>query len=68
MPDLAWIDELPPLLTLQEVARFTRTSTKTIRRRISQGRLPVCRLAHGGSARVLIHRSAFKLMLEQGVL
>ena len=63
--ELAWIDKLPHNLTVSEVAEVIRTSVKTVRRRIEQGRLRACKLTEGGSARVLVPREEIRRLFTE---
>ena len=67
LEELSWIDALPPYLTLQEVAKHTRTSVKTVRRRIDEKRLRACKLTEGGSARVLVPRSEIRRIFVEAM-
>lgn len=63
--DLSWVDELPANLTISEFAKVTRTSIKTVRRRIKAGLVRATRLRTAGSSRVLIPRSELRRFLQE---
>lgn len=67
---LAFIADLPALLTKREVAKLLRMSERSVDRYVTRGRLRVIKLhaGAGGSARVLISRDELARFLEQSML
>jgi excisionase family DNA binding protein len=62
------LPDVPALATLPEAAHALRTSTRTMRRLISMGRLQVVKLRIGGSARVLVPRVELERLVCESVL
>jgi excisionase family DNA binding protein len=63
-----WVEQilegLPPLLDLKETAAVLRCSTRSVRRRVEDGRLRALRTAEGGSGRLLVPKSELKRLLS----
>lgn len=59
------INGLPPILTVEEAAKFMRLSTRTVRRLFYDGHLQVIKCGVKKSSRVLVPRgSIYRWMLE----
>lgn len=56
--------EVPPLLTISEVAKLLRVTTRTIARWQAEGRLRARKLTPGKSGRVVFSRAEIRRFVE----